>query len=333
MCPGIDDRGFTIICNLAPALRSLTLRYCGLLDDKVMDIFQTKLVHLRRLELYGPFLVRANKWKEYFDSLVGRDFEAFRLQQCPRAYAFAHFLVAALILSTGFDMTCLHRLVENVPGLVDLQIADLVKLTDAGLRHIHALSSLRHLDISGAGADRLALTDEGVIPLLEAVGHNLESLILDHNEKLTDGVLTAGVLPHCRHLTKLSLKGLKEIFSSGITGLFSKWDNNPALTHLDLHRVVDLDDDALTAMLVHSGQALTYLDINSDDIITEAGLNTLATMAPKMEQLDVSFVRAMDDFVVKNLLDNMQGLKVLSVFGNNRVTGAFCLARLFESFS
>lgn len=56
------------------------------------------------------------------------------------------------------------------------------------------------------------------------------------------------------------------------------------------------------------------LNLHSVDEIDKAGLSMLARGATGIEKLDVSFVRDVDDFVVKEILHSMEGLKTLVSF-------------------
>ena len=295
---------------MAPNVENLTLNICGQINNQTISLFARRLVHLRRLELYGPFLITVPTWIEFFDSFIGNikpPLEGFLIRQSPR-----------------FNDECVARLVENFPNLSELRLAELNRINDKSLRPLHAFNNLTSLDLTRMG-DGKGLTDAGIVPLLEAIGANLQILILDENELLTDRTLIEGIKIFCHSLHHLSMTLLGEVLASAVQNLFTDW-KNPPLTTLNVTRVVDIDDDALIAILDHSGPELTELYINSCDHITEKGLNQLAKIATSLEKLDVSFVRATDDFIVKDFLDHIPNLTELSVFGNNRVTGERCFS-------
>lgn len=247
----------------------------------------------------------------------------------------------------GFDDECIALLVERNPRLYNLQLSELGKLSDLSLPFLHPLKCLTSLDISRAGVIQgMVLTDDAVVALLENVGENLVDLVLDRasyflldriclytiltlpavfrlteNYLLTDRVLIEGIKIHCPHLRSLSLRQLSEIQSTGFQSLFTDWINT-GLTHLDIHRCLKLEDEALEALVTHSGHSLRKLDMHSVDEVTDVMLAKMAEGCGAMEELDVSFVRAVDDFVVKAFLDKMEVLKVLFVWGNNRVSDA-----------
>lgn len=202
------------------------------------------------------------------------------------------------------------------------------------------------------------LTDDGVVALIEAVGENLVELVLDRessfiparlgshlsaltpsslppppteNYLLTDRVLLEGIKIHCPHLQRLSLHSLSLLQSTGLTSLFTSWVN-PGLTHLTLHRVLETDNTALSAIIEHSGQTLRNVDLHSCDLVEEEGLMDFAGGCPKLEEVDLSFVRMCDNFVVKKLGEECESLRKVFVHGCSRVTDD-CVQRVsFLSF-
>lgn len=147
---------------------------------------------------------------------------------------------------------------------------------------------------------------------------------------------------HCPHLRTLSLHSLAQIQSTGLEALFTDWVNT-GLTSLNLHRCVLIENEALEALVAHSGHSLVDLDLNSVDEVEDTALRVLAAGCPLVQTLDLSFVRSVDDFVLKLMMDKMLGLKTLFVHGNNRVSDncpsrvslsslvLLCIARLIRS--
>lgn len=139
---------------------------------------------------------------------------------------------------------------------------------------------------------------------------------------LTDRVLVEAVKVHCPRLRSLSLHSLALIQSTGLEALFTDWVNT-GLTHLNLHRCTLLENEAIEAVVAHSGHSLIELDLNSVDEIEELTLKVLAKGCKAMRVIDLSFVRSVDDFILKSMLEEMMDLKTVFVHGNNRVTDSF----------
>ena len=98
-------------------------------------------------------------------------------------------------------------LVERNPGLFNLQLSEIGKLSDDSLKLLHPLNQLTTLDISRAGVNQgqpcedinyaflsidkpklhmtigNVLTDDAVVALLEQVGENLVELVLDRESR------------------------------------------------------------------------------------------------------------------------------------------------------
>lgn len=233
--------------------------------------------------------------------------------------------ILTVLTPTGIDNTVVTSLVNTCPNLTHLQLAECGSLNDTSLALLHPLKNLKYLDLSHGGLTGQGFTDDGIIPLLESVGSKLTTLILDDNVTLTDRTLIEGIKVNCTSLVDLSLRNLGEVLPTGIAELFgSDWVNTRGMIRLNLHRCIQLDDQALEAVIKHSGHSLTRLDLNSVDGLTEVGLRYLAENSPLLVELDISFVRQLDDFLLKHLLDHLPEIKKVSIYGNNRVT--VCLA-------
>lgn len=236
--------------------------------------------------------------------------------------------------TSGFDNDCLDALVSHSPNLAHLQLAEIGRFTPASLEKLHSLKNLVSLDIARLGTPQgQTLQDDAVIALLANVGGNLERLVLEGNEKLTEKTLVEGIRLHCPVLRELSLSNLHQVETSGVEALFTPpspdSDSSAAttpfsaagLTLLNLHRVSSLSPTALELILTHSGRTLRHLNLHScDDLTAEILTDKLATSCPDLEVVDLSFVRSVDNFVVKALLDGCPKLRVVFLHGNNRVT-------------
>ncbi|GAA5945125.1 hypothetical protein JCM3775_000916, partial [Rhodotorula graminis] len=97
--------------------------------------------------------------------------------------------------------------------------------------------------------------------------------------------------------------------------------SSPGLHTLNLHRLGSLSPLALRALLAHSGRTLRNLSLHSCDELDAPILSDdLARLAPDLEVVDLSFVRATDNFVVQALLGRCKKLRIVFLHGNNRVT-------------
>ncbi|GAA5943767.1 hypothetical protein JCM1841_002014, partial [Sporobolomyces salmonicolor] len=337
-CTNLSDKELAQIATFCPHLERLSLNFCGRLDDDVIDAWSKGLKELRFLSLYAPYLVTAKKWESFFET-CGASRPSFD--------------GVALRMSSRFNDASLASLVSNNPSLSYLQLSEIGRFTGESLKLLYPLKGLTSLDISRLGTPQgTVLEDDEVVELLKEVGGELIELVLDGNYNLTDRVLTNGVKRYCPHLRSLSLHDLSEMNSAGVEELFSsspvvrpppadgeeapesppagdgdgetpstftRWPS-PGLQHLNLHRLAHLTPSALSALIAHSGPSLRTLKLHSCDELTTEALSLIAYGCPDLEVLDLSFVRAVDNFVVQALLDGCPKLRFLFVHGNNRVT-------------
>ncbi|KAI8974163.1 RNI-like protein [Trametes punicea] len=291
------------LCTLAslnPNLTSLRLDFCGHMDDTVATAWATSLPQLKRVELLGPFLVRAPAWQSFFRAHPG--LEGFLITQSPR-----------------FDIECMRVLVQSCPNLRELRLKEVGQLSDAFLEEIKPLGGqLTHLDLSYPGtAD--ALSEAALIDLLACVGSSLEHLDLSGNLDVTDGVLFRGLKPHVLRLNALILANVTELTDAGVAEFFETWQAKP-LFKLDLSRNHNLADAALAALIKHSGAELTELNINGWKDVSENVLKAIPKCMPMIRKLDVGFCRAVDNFLIKDILEQCPDIQEVKVWGCQRIT-------------
>lgn len=282
------------------------------MDNAVVEAWSTSLPHLKRVELLGPFLVRAPAWQAFFKSHP--TLEGFLLTQSPR-----------------FDMECVQALVDNCPNLLELRLKEIGKMEDAFLEPLKKLGGqLTYLDLSYPGIPD-ALTEEAVIDLMSSVCGTLTHLDLSNNTRLTDGFLFQGLKPHARRLSCLLLSNIPGFTDAGVAEFFSTWvtdamesgdSPNPPLSHIDLSRGHDLGSKALAALLKHSGETLTELYINGWKTTSEQALKEIGLLCPKLRKVDIGWCREVDNWVVQGIMDNCEKVEEVKVWGCQRLTEA-----------
>jgi len=196
-------------------------------------------------------------------------------------------------------------------------LSEIGKLADDWVPYISSLSNVTSLELSTPAH---SLSNNAVIQLLQAVGHNLTHLDLSGNEELTDAILLDGILPHVTHLTSLSLSNLPLVTDQGFAELYNSWSTNAPLESLDLSRNHLPSSAALSAVLAHSGSTLRMLSINGWREASTDSLMEMVTKVPLLMNVDLGWCRGVDDFVIKGLLHECERLKEIKCYGCNRVT-------------
>ncbi|KAI0328035.1 RNI-like protein [Cubamyces sp. BRFM 1775] len=291
------------LCTLAslnPNLTSLRLDFCGHMDDSVIAAWAAALPQLKRVELLGPFLVRAPAWQAFFRAHP--NLEGFLITQSPR-----------------FDVECMRALVQSCSHLRELRLKEVGQLSDKFLVELQALGGqLTYLDLSYPGNGE-AIHESALIDFLTQAGSLLEHLDLSGIANVTDGVLFRGVKPHVLKLNTLVLANNVELTDAGVAEFFDTWQGAP-LSNADLSRNPDLSDAALVALLKHSGGDLTELNINGWKGVSENALKHIPKLALNLTKLDVGFCRSVDNFLIKDILDRCAHVQEIKVWGCQRIT-------------
>ncbi|GAA6043312.1 hypothetical protein JCM8097_001179 [Rhodosporidiobolus ruineniae] len=314
---------------------------------------------LRNLELYAPYLVTAAKWSEFWErrkEIGAGELESFKLRMSSRFTpdsllstlthnSHLHTLqlselgklprdaLSLLARSPLAQNKTLRRLDISrwgTPQGMVLEDEDVVGL----LREVG--EGLEELVLDGNYNLTSATLTDGIAPYCR----NLTSLSLANLSKIDSEGLEAlfrGQKPRPATTTPAVAgegegQGEREALAeeAGETSpekegeseetAYPPW--SPAgLTLLNAHRLTDaLTAPTLSALLSHSSHSLQHLNLHSADQLDGPALALLAKEAKALEVLDVSFVRAVDNFVVKDLLDGCAKLRVAFLHGNNRVT-------------
>jgi len=281
---------------LNPNLTSLRIDFCGHLDDVVLNGWSTSLPSLARLELLGPFLVRAPAWVYFFQSHP--QLEALLLHQSPR-----------------FDLECMSALATSCSNITELRLKEIGKLDDTFLPYISSLRRLEQLDLSSPST---SCSEDGLIALLEKRGARLTHLDLSNHNELGDDFLKYGLQEYAPNLILLRLDNLSALTDEGVAMFFRTWKPS-VLTTLSIARAPNVGAQALPAILDCAGPTLSTLSINAWRETTAEALEKIAS-ARELRMLDVGWNRAVDNFSIKAIMDGCPKLEEIRCWGCNRVT-------------
>lgn len=213
----------------------------------------------------------------------------------------------------------IFSLVDNCQNLTELRLGDLNRLNNECVRLLSGLDKLEILQISNPGQK---VTDKAVIDVLNSVGSGLKELDLSRCIELTDEVLDA-IRNCCVRLQVLSLEDCELFTDTGFCSLFTDWTNY-GLSRVNFSRVINFSDGALASLLRHSGGTLEILNLNSCGKLTQQGLQALLVKEgdcmKRLEDIDLGFVRDVDDTVVEELARKCANLRVVKVWGVPKIT-------------
>ncbi|ORZ22686.1 hypothetical protein BCR41DRAFT_302825 [Lobosporangium transversale] len=298
-CTDINALGLQNIAQFCPSLRSLKLKFCGRIDDSVMDYYTSHLSQLTSLSLIGPILITEASYIKFFEAM-GERFTRFELKHSAR-----------------FSLKALKALCDNCPNLTHLRLGDCGQMDDEWMEPISNLTKLKSLRLRNPERDRVST--EKVVKLIQAVGSGLEELELKGFVEIEDPVLLDAIRPSCVRLERLNISGCEEFTTEAIQTLFKDWTVNRGLSYINLENCVMLKDEALMAITAHSATTLETLNIKGLDELTKDALLTI-TKCENLTMLDASWCRAMDDEVMEQLVKSASRLNKVVVWGDHRLT-------------
>ena len=292
----LEPPALTTLALLNPNLTSLRIDFCGHLDDTVLNAWSTSLPSLTRLELLGPFLIRVPAWISFFQSHP--QLKGLLLNQSPR-----------------FDLDCMQALATCCPNLTELRLKEIGMLDDTFLPYISSFPHLEQLDLSFPST---SCSEDGLIGVLHRRGTRLTNLDLSGHNELGDDFLKHGIQEYAPNLVYLKLDNLPTLTDEGVAAFFRAWMPS-ALRELSIARAPNVGTQALSALLDSTGSTLSTLSINTWCETTAEALANIAN-ARELRTLDVGWNRAVDNFIIKAIMDGCPKLEEIKCWGCNRVT-------------
>lgn len=342
-CSNLSSHSFNQIAAYCSNLESLTIFMCGQFHNDNLVYYKDKLPQLTKLSLNGPFLISNQLWQDFFDQ-AQCNLQEFEVRNTHR---FGNQALISLMENRGAALTSLK--LSRLDGLDSASVYELIP------QYISP-SQLISLEISYPFKEEL-VSDDLLIHILAVTGESLRYLNVDGCTSLTDLFLVEGVAKFCPCLEGLSMKNCDLITNDGFVEAFNEFSmiNSGGLVTVDFTKCTGLGDQAIHALLKHSGDTLVEASFNSLDSLTksfllqsltddtekwkkdlqqsiEDGINDSAetekeknhfysrVSLPLLTKLDVGFVRSFDDEVTEKFSEKCPKLTYLEVYGDNRCT-------------
>jgi DNA repair protein RAD7 len=157
-----------------------------------------------------------------------------------------------------------------------------------------------------------------MIALLEKCGDRLTHLDLSNHIELGDDFLKYGLQEYAPNIVSLRLDNLPALTDEGVAMFFRAWLPS-VLATLSIARAPNVGTQALPALLDSAGSTLSTLSINAWRETTAEALEGISS-ARELRVLDVGWNRAVDNFVIKAIMDGCPKLEEIKCYGCNRVT-------------
>ncbi|KAJ3123359.1 hypothetical protein HK098_002001 [Nowakowskiella sp. JEL0407] len=316
-CTKIDCQGFEQIAYFCPNVETLNLSLCGRMRDSVLMLFGEKLGNLSRITLSGCFLVTDAAFSSIFGAIGPRLLEL-------------NLHHAAKLTSVSVKV-----LVTDCVNVEKLTLDQCTGVDNDALIFLKSLKNLKELRLNCLGAN---ITNDMITTVISEVGKNLSCLSLNGYPGMTDQLLITGIAANCKRLIELSLAECENLTEEGMVQFLIelKGKSQNDLVSLNLYRNVNLKDDTLNTIVNLYGHSLRFLNINGLDELTPRSLmclskSNIAGHPNKLEELDISWVRALDDDVFLEFVRNLSHLETIRVWGCNKLTEASLMGKQWKN--
>ncbi|XP_065829273.1 F-box and leucine-rich repeat protein 13-like [Oscarella lobularis] len=290
-CEQITPEGMKCIARGCTSLQTLVLNDLPALSNESVHALTTHCHNLRHVSFLGGTSITDDALK--YLSLQSRKLQSVRLE--------GNASITDLSLKT-MGRAC--------PELNYVSIVDCPKLTDHALKALGGCRNIRVLNV----ADCLRLTDSGVRHVIEgSSGPKLREVNLTNCLRVSDVTLLR-LAQRCHRLTYASFCFCEHITDAGVELLGSL----TSLISLDLTGC-HIGDQAIATI----GQASAdFKDLNIAECtqITDIGLQKLCTNCPNLESLDVSNCYNLTDGAVQTLAFCCRMLRTFRFAGCHQLT-------------
>lgn len=304
----LETDDFQKIFAFMPSLVNVNLRFAGQMKDNVLDYMLAHNVKVRRLHLDAANLVSDACWRRVFRG-SGSRLESLKLSN----------------LDSSFDDETVEEMCKCCPDLRRLKLKLCWKTGDRSLEAISTLKHVEHLSLNFVKETK----EDTLLKVVENLGANLRTLSLEGFSEVSDRLL-ACIHQKCSRLAKLRITDNAVCTDKGFASVFQDWQNAP-LTFVDVSSTRDLDNsnpdgppdavglasEGFTALMRHSGATIQSLNLASCRHISHVAMEEVFTAHqkyPSLQELDVSFLPVMDDFLVNCIFRCCPALKKLVAF-------------------
>ena len=226
---------------------------------------------------------------------------------------------------------------DTIDAMVRLQslsfitLNDIAMLTDEDLVPLLQMNKLEGISLQGLNQ----ITDTFTMAMLERFGSKLRKLNLSACPSLTD-VSCLTIAEHCRILDTLDLSFLS-FTSTALQQLFQDASDStkPSIGQLEVisfRGVGRVTDDVVIPLCLAHGQSLRRIDLSSS-AITGKSLVAMAKHCPRLEHLDLSFVRGVREDATGALIESANALRNVSVWGCSQFSRRIAEAQTQANFN
>jgi bacterioferritin-associated ferredoxin len=294
LCEEVTNASLKSLAEVCPDLEELELRKCYELTDEGINNLLQNCKKIRNLDLSGCWRLTDESLKSLSNVLTG--LTVLNLSECLEISD-----VGIIHLASG----------KSKSTITSLNLNDLQKITNEGLRHIaefHQLEELHLYSCKGFSDEPWAKICQGC--------PQLKILDLKDANTLTSQALKA--VATCSQIRELDLGGLMEINDEGLEFIAN---GLPKLEKIDLNfcwRITDAGVMKL-ASLCHELQSIILDDCME---VTDESLKLLGKTCQKLEVVSLYNCRRVTDTGVKRIIRHCNNLKSLNLAKCKNITNA-----------
>ena len=225
---------------------------------------------------------------------------------------------------------CTIDVLMKLPSLNFISLNDIPLLNDDDLAPLLHVNKLEGISLRGLNL----ITDDFMGALLERFGSKLRKLNINSCSALSD-VTCLAMLEHCRVLHHLDISHIQ--FSSPMLQKLlgeTSDGSNTSIGQLEVVALRAIDaacDDVVIQLCLSHGLSLRSLDLSSSTI-TGKSLVAIAKHCPRLEHLDLSFVRGVKEDATGALMESTGSLRSMSVWGCSQFSRRIAEAQTHPSF-
>eukprot|EP00118_Oscarella_pearsei_P012154 m.86967 g.86967 ORF g.86967 m.86967 type:complete len:805 (+) comp36521_c0_seq1:152-2566(+) len=290
-CEQITPEGMKCIARGCTSLQTIILNDLPGLSDESIHALTTYCHSLKHASFLGGTSVTDEALK--YLSLQSRKLQSIRLEG-----------------NASITDVALKTMGRACPELNYVSAVDCPKVTDHALKALGGCRNIRVLNV----ADCVRLTDAGVRHIIEgSSGAKLREINLTNCIRVSDVTLLR-LSQKCHRLTYASFCFCEHISDAGVELL----GNLPSLISLDLTGC-NIGDQALAALGQNS---LNLKDLNISECvqITDMGLQKFCTNCQNLESLDISNCYNLTDGAIQTVAFCCRMLRILRLAGCHQLT-------------
>ncbi|PRP79061.1 abc transporter aaa ATPase [Planoprotostelium fungivorum] len=290
-CSELDPKTLATVAR-CKQLEKLTIAGCGKLTNEALVTIAEHCPTIRDLRLDGCYGIGD-------ESLI----------KVAQTHPKLESLTLGWIEKFTSDFT--EALGTGCPQLRTLGFIQCVNMNDVMLSPLGFLNHLESLTLEGIPQ----VSDAGVKNMMQASMTNMKRLSIVRCEGLSgNGVVD--MISMCPNLTSIVLEDITEMDDSHLQQI------SLVCTNLETFRISGCPsfEDASMTQLVQNNPTLVRLGVCKNPKIGMKTVEEMCKSCPKLQELDLSWSRATDDFVVDHLLKHSHRLRKITLWGCSRVT-------------